>query len=334
MREYGKVTPRFWTGQLGKSIRGNAYAQALASYLVNCPHGNMIGLFHLPFTYMQADLGWTLPRIRQTLQSLPSDFVLYDYINDRVLILEAWRIELCKDDMGADDNRRKQVANLVRANLASPLANRFLQRYPKTRAAVSDLLPASALGPPEPLDSPSEAPSEGLSRARAVRAQDQDQEQQQEQIPPSKAPRGGASGEPGFTLAEIEWRVAETWAAHLEATRRHYRGENGSDPTREPTRTPEIEQAIKRSLRLYDRGLLDADHREQWKRESKTRAAGIGIFLSDWHAGRHPKNDPRNGGKPYLEHWRPWKAQKGKGDPVEEFAELYFRERSRRAARG
>lgn len=179
MREYGKVTSRLWTGRTGKAIRGNAYAQALASYLVNCPHGNMIGLFHLPFSYIQADLGWSLPRIKQTLDALPEDFVLYDYERDRVLVMEAWRIELCADDMGPTDNRKKQVANLLRPQAESPLVACFLARYPLTREAISDLVSMHLIAPPEGLRRGSEGASdrhdsegapEGLRRGSRTRA--------------------------------------------------------------------------------------------------------------------------------------------------------------------
>ena len=117
--------------------------------------------------------------------------------------------------------------------------------------------------------------------------------------------------------AEMDWRVEQTWQAHLEARGRFFK--NGADgkPGRAPKLTAEIRKEISRSLKEHDGALLKPEQRQEWLKDSKTLAAGQGIFLSPHHVG---KNDS---GTKYLEPWRPWKHQRGKGDPVERFAECF-----------
>lgn len=127
-----------------------------------------------------------------------------------------------------------------------------------------------------------------------------------------------------LALAELNWRVDETWAAHLDQRSGFYADVDGRVPSVTPTLTEEIRGAIIESLRRHDASLLGPESREAWALRSKTRAAGIGLFLDRWCTATDPKNDIRTGGTRYLEPWRPWKRQQGKGDPVEKFAQLYF----------
>lgn len=319
------MTPRLWTGQLGKALRGDPHSQALASYLITCPHGNMLGLFNLPLTYVAADLGWSLRTVRKALDRLAGlDFVEYDEAGERVLVVEAWRVELCKPDMQPGDNRRMEVAKLLRQHLLSPLTARFLHRYPATREALTGLVE----GLPEPLASPSEGAPEGVAcdarvTSNSIREQQQQQQQGVDCVGPS------ARTKP----AELAWRVSRTWEDHLKARRRYYEAKNGKAAPTEPTLEPRIAAAIQDGIKLHDAALLAPELREQWERESKVRAAGIGIFYSKWHTGEDKDNDRRNGGTEYLQAWRPWiPAKKDKPSPVDGFAELYFKAKGR--ARG
>lgn len=129
-------------------------------------------------------------------------------------------------------------------------------------------------------------------------------------------------------LSETDWRIEQVWSAHLAQWRGYYEDVNGKAPIREPSLTEEIRQAIKVALKEYDSHLMAAEHRDRWLAESKARAAGVGIFLDSFLTGQSKDNDIRNGGKRFLEHWRPWKVQRGKGSPVDRFAELYFEAKS------
>lgn len=53
MRDYAKVSPRFWLGETGKELRkAGAEAQVVAFYLMTSPHANMLGLYYLPVLYL------------------------------------------------------------------------------------------------------------------------------------------------------------------------------------------------------------------------------------------------------------------------------------------
>lgn len=164
---------------------------------------------------------------------------------------------------------------------------------------------------------PASIPLAGSAQAASLE-KEREEEERREDSPPTP-PRGG-----GVSRSEVSWRVEQAWSAHLEQWREFYRAENGVDPTNPPILSDEIREAIRASLLEYDRDLLSAESRAEWLRRSKTRAAGIGLFLDPWCAGRHKDNDVRNGGKRYLEPWRPWKRQRGKASPVDRFAALYF----------
>lgn len=127
---------------------------------------------------------------------------------------------------------------------------------------------------------------------------------------------------------EIEWRVNVVWEAHLKAWRQFFRDTNGIEPSNPPVLHPtDIAKPIREALRLHDADLLSREARDRWRKESRVRAAGIGIFYDPFCIGKHKDNDATNGGKRYLEHWRPWKRQNGKADPVTRFADLYFEAR-------
>lgn len=124
--------------------------------------------------------------------------------------------------------------------------------------------------------------------------------------------------------SEVEWRIERVWEAHVKQWRGFFQEDSGIKPSKEPTLTKEIRDAIKIAMREYDSAYMTPDTREEFIRHSKTRAAGIGIFFDTFMVGRHKDNNVNDGGKRYLEHWRPWKQQRGKGSPVDKFAELYF----------
>lgn len=138
----------------------------------------------------------------------------------------------------------------------------------------------------------------------------------------------GAPNRPSASSSEIEWRIQQTWDAHLKQWAGFYEDENGKVPPVRPTLTEPIRKAIRDSLLTFDGHLLAAADRERWVAESKTRGAGVGIYLDPFLAGKAKDNNVRDGGRRYLNHERPWVPQKGKPHPVERFSELYFEAKS------
>lgn len=139
-------------------------------------------------------------------------------------------------------------------------------------------------------------------------------------------------GPPSPSRAEFDWRVQEVEKAHMRAYRQFKREHaglrlNGSGPLPDAVR-----KLIREALREYDKHLLGQDQREEWLRESRVRAAGIGIFFSPWHTGIFPDlpagEKPSGWAGPYLEHDRPWRRRAGHNDPILHFAEKFFEARA------
>jgi hypothetical protein len=131
---------------------------------------------------------------------------------------------------------------------------------------------------------------------------------------------------------ELAWRIEQTWESYLFAREAFFRDASGIRPGSKPELRL-VAPEIRRALLLHDRDRLAPEDRELWRRESPVLAAGVGIFYDPWMTGRSPKNDALNGGRRYLEAWRPWKLR-NKVDPVLGFAELCFEVRDQVEATG
>lgn len=100
--------------------------------------------------------------------------------------------------------------------------------------------------------------------------------------------------------------------------------ERGTSGGPDPKLAADLRELIRTAIVEYDKGLLGASDRERWESDSYAAAAGEGLFLDSWMTGRDAENR-----KLFLESWRPWKPQKGKGHPVPRFAQLAFDARAR-----
>lgn len=180
MREYSKVSPRLWTGTVGRSLRGDALAQAVASYLVTSPHANMAGLYHLPTPYAMADLGHGEDQIRRALEKLEdTGYCRYDDEHERVWVIEHLRHELTGKkggELSPKDNRCKALASILEDHSVSPLAKALHDHY----------------------SLPFEAPSKPL--AKPLRSQEQEQQQDKEQ---EEGSNGGDSNLRGDRLGHV-----------------------------------------------------------------------------------------------------------------------------------
>jgi hypothetical protein len=308
---YRKVDTRIWNDERFMALSDDAQ---LAFFLIMTnPHMTGLGAMRATIPGLAAEKRWSTPRFRRAFEEARQvGMVEHDEAAAFVALPNFLRYNQ-PENPNVVTSWRESLDLIPECRGKHALICRTVRFVESLGEAWSKALP--------------EAFREALAKGMAK--QDQEQEQEQEEDPP-KAPRRGASGEgPGFSPGEIAWRVMETWRAHLEAWRRFFRAENGVDPAPEPTLTPVILAAIQGALRVHDRDLLGPDQREEWKASSKVRAAGIGIYLSPWHTGKDPKNNSRNGGRQYLEHDRPWRIPRGKTDPVEVFAPLYFEEKRR-----
>lgn len=188
MRDYGVVSPKFWIGDTGKALRGNAPAQVLALYLMTCPHANMIGVFHCPVLYMAHETGLGMEGASKALQSLiEAGYCTYDEASETVFVhrMAAYQVA---ESLKAGDNRVKGVEREWQNIGPASLKQAFFAIY-----SVAFHLPGEGKK-----TSPLQATSKPLAS--------QEQEQEQDIAAPSaKSPRG--------TSLRSDWQLPDDWKA-------------------------------------------------------------------------------------------------------------------------
>jgi hypothetical protein len=170
MRDYGVVSPKFWIGETGKALRGNAEAQLVALYLMTCPHANMIGVFHCPLIYISHETGISFEGASKALASLSEAlFCTYDTATETVFVhrMAAYQVG---ETLKAEDNRVKSVVKEWQNIGPSQLKQAFFAIY-----SEAFHLPTTAKK-----KSPSKAPSKPL--------RSQEQEQDKNKTPSGQSP--------------------------------------------------------------------------------------------------------------------------------------------------
>lgn len=153
MRDYGIVSPQFWIGDTGKSLRGNPSLQVAALYLMTSPHANMIGVYYCPLDYIGKETGLGLEGASKSLRSLQEGgFCSFSEQSEEVFVhrMAAFQIGAQLDPK---DNRCKGVARELEKVVSAELRQAFRAIY-----SVAFNLPVDA---PKKVAkaSPSKAPS-------------------------------------------------------------------------------------------------------------------------------------------------------------------------------
>lgn len=212
MRDYGKVSPRFWIGETGRKLRKMPDAQRIAMYLMTAPMAEMTGVFYCPIATILNDVGAPceelhiesegaserLARVREdpskghqrgvegvkrALEALKElDFCFYDFESEFVFVKEMARCQIA-EKLKPSDNQVKGIRKLVE-NMPKPMRARFIERYNKDFSLGFDE------GIEEKPASPLEAPSEPL------RSQEQEQEQEYRDV----SDETSSSDSPALTL--------------------------------------------------------------------------------------------------------------------------------------
>jgi hypothetical protein len=175
MRNYGKISPQFWMGKTGKSLRREGVqAQMVALYLISSPHANLLGLYYLPLSYIAHDTGLSLEDAERGLQGcVVSGLCLYDDVSDMVWVLEMARFQVA-ESLSQRDKRIASVQHEYASLPANPFLPAFYERY---GAAFLMAYARTADGERIPFGTN----SEGLRSQEQEQEQEQKQEQVQEQ---------------------------------------------------------------------------------------------------------------------------------------------------------
>jgi hypothetical protein len=129
MRDYASISPQFWIGKTGKSLRGDMAAQVLAMYLMSCPHSNMIGVYHCPIIYMAHETGMTIEGASKALASLiEAGFCEYEESSETVFVVRMAAFQV-GEQLKAEDKRVMGIRKAYQ-NIAEPrMKSRFFDVY-------------------------------------------------------------------------------------------------------------------------------------------------------------------------------------------------------------
>ena len=172
MREYARVSPRFWTGKTGHWLREQGRdLQVLALYLITCPNANMIGLYYLPLLIIAHETGLPMHGIKKGLQRLAEGgFAHYDQTSEIVWVPAMVRFQI-GETVKQDDKRAKGILRELLQVQTCPFAKDFFEKY-RTVYHLDAVLEAKGLA------SPFEGPSKGCEVSQKALARTIPQEQE------------------------------------------------------------------------------------------------------------------------------------------------------------
>lgn len=178
MRDYGKVSPRFWTGTTGKQIRAmGPECQVVALYLMTAPSSSATGMYYLPIPVLAHETGASIEGARKALARLSeADFAHYDEATEFVWVPEMARHQI-GDRVTPKDKRHPWLLKELHMHRKCVFAHNFWIKYRE----------AFALGSESPYEGPPQAPS------KPHRSQEQEQEQEHLQESAAPAPSGAVA---------------------------------------------------------------------------------------------------------------------------------------------
>jgi len=184
MSEYASFDASFWTGETGRSLRGNVHAQVLAAYLFTNRHKNMIGLYYLPLPYVSHETGMAIDTVSAVMDRLSAPdvrFAFYDRNSEYV-----WVVSMAKRQVSWSPKAMTGAIRLVQASPKGPLRDALIKRYGASLERLQT--PSDEYG----LYTLSRTPD---TASRVVPAQDQEQNQEQNQEKASHAAPWDASAD-------------------------------------------------------------------------------------------------------------------------------------------
>lgn len=130
--DYSTVYGEAWDSETAKGCRGDAVLLAMFAYLMTTRHANMIGVFSLPWLYIQHDLGLSKEEIERALDHFEHDgFIVRDANLIFVRRMAEVRMSLANRDtpLSKQDNRLKKAHHLYNALQSPKLADAFFDQY-------------------------------------------------------------------------------------------------------------------------------------------------------------------------------------------------------------
>jgi hypothetical protein len=129
MRDYGKVSPQFWTGKTGKALRGHQEAQIVAMYLMTAPLSTMIGVYQIPKLFIAHETGLTMEGACKGLaRCIDTGFCVYDEETETVFVVEMAAHQV-GEVLKAGDLRAKGIFKQYAAIAETEIGRAFFDRY-------------------------------------------------------------------------------------------------------------------------------------------------------------------------------------------------------------
>lgn len=170
MREYGKVSPHFWTGSTGKQLRQCPESLVVSMYLMTSPHANMLGLYYMPLLYVAHETGLGMEGASKGLQwACEAGFCSYDHDSEMVWVHEMARFQIA-DKLKSSDKRSIGVQNEYNSLPSNPFLASFYDKY------------SQAFCMTEKRENTAKKPVKNEAPSKPLASQEQEQEQEQENI--------------------------------------------------------------------------------------------------------------------------------------------------------
>lgn len=263
MRDYAKVSPKFWMGKTGKDLRKQGMeAQLVGLYLLTSPHSNMLGLYTLPVVYIAHETSLGLEGAWKGLQGcIEAGFCQYDEESETVWVIEMAHFQIA-DKLKAKDNQCAGIQKAYDELIENPFLSTFYDKYAEDFHLTGR----------RTVKAPSKAPSKPLSKP--LRSQEQEQEQEQEQKQEQEqnvVERRNASPD-----RDVVGDIFAYWQKTMESPRSQL------DDKRS--------KAIKAALKTYDprqvceaiKGCSRSDfHMARGKYAGNNKQNGLGLILRD-----------------------------------------------------
>ena len=213
MRDYARISPRFWTGTTGKQIKAlGAEHQVVALYLLTAPQSNMIGLYYLPIAYLAHESGVPGDRCLSILADLSRlGFADYDHDAEVVWVRNAVNFQLYTSGANATDKQKKGAANRYAEAPECSLLGPFAEKY-------SQLIPIQPRKS-ESIDTHANPITMGIDRGNKNRT-DQDTAQAQSK---SEEQEQASAQEGGVRLSDFAVQIAKAKIAVALGSKDHAR---------------------------------------------------------------------------------------------------------------
>src|SRR6056297_1263060 len=89
MRDFGKISTTIWNSEKFRRLPTDD-ARLLYFYLHTCPHVNSVGCFVLREGYATADLGWSVERYRNSIETLSHNHLISHDKNSEMVLIEGF----------------------------------------------------------------------------------------------------------------------------------------------------------------------------------------------------------------------------------------------------